>query len=163
MHNKNIISLICLIATVFVFGGCASGNSSGSAVNSENIQELVKIEVLSADDSRSLKTIEDESNLHEFAKKTTFNESDYKTSDDTVLLDYKPIYIFIAYKAPAAVGSTDLEKIYDLTTYENTNIVRLKIAPDVVKNKKIPGDLLTYNFKISDDAIQYLNSIAIKN
>lgn len=161
MHNKKVISLICMIVATFVFSGCASGHASESAVNSVKNQKIARIEVFSAADNNLLKTIDDKSILDKFAEKTTFFDSEYnyETSDDTVLAKYKPNYKFVVYKVSSVVGSTDLEKIYDLTTYTNTNIIKLQLSPDVVKNMEIPSDLLTYNFKISVDVVEYLNSL----
>lgn len=158
INSKKVMLLLCTILVVFVCIGCTSAINAKDANPASLLsgQKIAKIEVLSAADNHLLKTIDDTSILDEFAKKAIFSED--TSAFETSSADCKPSYIFVVYKKSAVAGSTDVEKIYSLTTYADTDTVRLQISPDVVKNMKIPADLLSFDYKLSDDVIKYLNS-----
>lgn len=156
MTKKSII--IITLFLILVLCGC----------NTEN-QKLKKVEVYSSNKTL-LNTIENKDSLATFNDNisltenwTDIDDDDYWNQQDELkgkLENNEAQYVFIMYQTSAAMNKSEtLEKVMELTAYENSNIIKVEVSPDTVKNVSIPSEYLTYYFETSDDTIEYLNSL----
>jgi len=157
--NKKLSIVIVLLSIVAVLGGCTSERTQAG-------QQLARIEVYSVEDNVLVHTIEDEERLLEFNEKTTCEEQwddDYMDQQEEIqkkVEEHKPQYVFISYKKPVAMKNDGtLEKISEITVYQDSNIIKEQVSPDAVKNFTVPSEYLTYFFESSDETIDYLLSL----
>lgn len=105
-----------------------------------------------------LTTIDENESLETFHESASF-AAQWDDMDDNYMeqqavlqkkLEYdEPEYLFLSYKKTAAViNDGTLEKELEITTYKNTNIVKVEIPPDTVKNLTIPSEYLTFIWKL---------------
>lgn len=154
--NKKIIFVITLLL-LCILGGCSKEN-----------QKLKKVEAFSSNNTL-LNTIEDKEELKTFNEnlslKDNFNEIDenYLNQQEELkktIENHEEQYIFITYQATVAKNSSEsLEKVMEIIVYEKSNIIKVEISPDTVKNISIPSEYLTFYFETSDEIIEYLNSL----
>ena len=163
MTRKVPVAIVLLI--VFsVFSGCSVGTHADS-----NEPQLARVEIYSASDQTLIGTIEDKKALATFNENTLFTEQLDNMDEDSInqqaeiqkeLEVHTEQYNFISYKAPVAVSSDGtLEKIYEITVYKDTNIIKFQVSPESIKNFSVPSELLTFYFKASDETLKYLNSL----
>lgn len=153
---KKLIFIISL-SLLFVLSGC----------NTQD-QKLKKVEVFSSNNTL-LNTIEDEEELATFNENLSLEEKwneideNYLNQQEELkkkLEDYEVQNVFITYQATAAKNSSEsLEKVMGITLYENSNIIKVEISPDTVKNGATPAEYLTFYFETTDKIIEYLNSL----
>jgi hypothetical protein len=151
------LTFIISLSLLFVLSGC----------NTQD-QKLKKVEVLSSNNTL-LNTIEDEEALATFndnlSLEDNWNEIDenYLNQQEELkkkLENHEAQYVFVTYQTAVAKNSNDtLEKVMGITVYENSNIIKVEISPDTVKNGSIPSEYLTFYFETTDKIIEYLNSL----
>lgn len=108
-----------------------------------------------------------------FGSSWTFLSGDFRTlggggnTENSTIKDldnYDPLYRIVAYKSPAAKYSDDtLEKSLTITTYEDTSKIKLQISPENIKGFAVPAEYLIFYSELSDENIEFLNSIANSN
>lgn len=154
--NKKITFVVSLLL-LFILGGC----------NTES-QKLKKVEVFSSNNTL-LNTIENKEELKTFNENLSLEEN-WNEIDENYLNQQEELkktienheeqYIFITYQAAVAKNSSEsLEKVMEIIVYEKSNIIKVEISPDTVKNISIPSEYLTFYFETSDEIIEYLNSL----
>lgn len=154
--TKKLIFIISL-SLLFVLCGCTTED-----------QKLKKVEVFSSDNTL-LNTIDDEESLATFNENLSLEENwneideNYLSQQEELkkkLEDHEAQYVFITYQADVSKNSSEsLEKVMGITVYENSNIIKVEISPDTVKNGLVPSEYLTFYFETSDKIIDYLNSL----
>lgn len=183
MLRKTGAFILCVVLATYLFCGCTMPNNAENGVNdwrdestdqdetaeilaaildgssSSGNPPIAKIDIFSAIDNQLIKTIEDRKVLDSFAENASEIENVFMDGEDPKLSDYTGDYIFAVYRVSAAVGSNDYVKLYDITTYKDTNILKMQISPEIIKNIKLPASLLTYSYEGADDVIQYLYSL----
>ncbi|WP_312649605.1 hypothetical protein [Aminipila sp.] len=167
--TKKLFVTIFLLLLFSIFSGCSPGDSSNSNTETAEDQRLARIEVYSANEQTLIDTIENKETLAAFSKSTSFTDQLEDIDDDYMeqqaeiqkkLEKYEPQYVFISYKTPAAINNDGaLEKILKITVYKDTNIIKVQISPDNVKNCSVPSEYLTFCFQASDKEIAYLYSL----
>ena len=168
--TKKLFVAISILLMFSVFCGCSIRNSADSSKKTLENQRLARIEVYSENGKNLIDTIEDKETLAAFNENNSFTEpwdgmdDDYMKQQADIqkkLEKYKPQYIFISYKTPAAINSDGaLEKVLEITVYKDTNIIKEQISPDNVKSFSVPIQYLTFYFEASDEVIAYLHSLA---
>ena len=131
---KNIILFILLgILTAIGLAGCGADRGN----RGKDLQGLSQIEVYSSD-GHLINTILDEEILSQFNDLNyTDIPSDTDEEMDTLeskIEDLNVICTIISYKTPvAAYNDGSLEKLMELTVYEDSNIIKEQIAPETIK------------------------------
>lgn len=66
----------------------------------------------------------------------------------------------VAYKFPVSqIGNKDLEENFTITLYENSNIIKMTVSSESVKNFSLPQEFLTFYYSTSNEELQFLNSL----
>lgn len=157
---KNIILLI-LMGILAAIGLAGCGEDRGD--RGKDLQGLSQIEVYSSD-GHLVNTILDEEILSQF------NDLDYTDiSSDTdaemnalesTIGDLKVICTIISYKTPVAANHDgSLEKLMELTVYEDSNIIKEQIAPETIKGGYVPEEFLTFYVTVSDEDKKFILSL----
>lgn len=157
---KSIILFILMgILTAIGLAGC--GIDRGD--RGKDLQGLSQIEVYSSD-GHLVNTILDEEILSQF------NDLDYTDiSSDTdgemdalesTMGDLNVLCTIISYKTPAAAyHDGSLEKLMELTVYEDSNIIKEQIAPETIKGGYVPEEFLTFYVTVSDEDKNFILSL----
>lgn len=168
---KKIIIILLMLLQFFILNGCSAENFADRSKNVSEDKRLACVEIYSANDKTSVTTIQDRESLSSFQENTLFTEEWDKSVNADDMIEQQPVlpkevetnepeYIFITYREPVAViNDGTLEKELEIVTYRNTNIIKVQISPDNVKNMPIPSDYLTFYLEISDEVIEYLRSL----
>ncbi len=167
--KKKVTIVIFLLMLLSVLSGCSTSASANGNKNTVNIERLACIEIYSVNNQTLLTTIDDKETLETFHENASFDEQ-WGDMDDNYLeqqaeiqkklKNYEPQYLFISYQTPAAIHNDGtLEKVLEITTFKDTNIVKVTISPDTVKNFSIPSEYLTFYFETSDEVMAYLRSL----
>jgi hypothetical protein len=163
MSKKNILVLSFLALVVILLGYNNLSKISGKETTSQKLQRLSRIEVYSAKDNVLINTFEDRDALLQFDKVCTDilsvsgNEEDVNTFPGNKL----PLYTIITYKKSAAIYSKkELEKSLTLTLYQDSNKIKLEVAPENVKAFSVPDEYLTFYADLSDENLKYLLALA---
>lgn len=168
---KKLFMILLMLLQLFLLNGCSAENFTDGSKNVSEDERLACVEIYSANDKTSVTTIEDSESLSSFQEKTLFTEEWDKSvnADDMIeqqailqkeVETNEPEYIFITYQKPVAIiNDGTLEKELEITTYRNTNIVKVQISPGNVKNMPISSDYLTFYLEISDEVLEYLRSL----
>lgn len=157
---KNIILFILMgILTVIGLAGCGADRDD----RGNDLQGLSQIEVYSGD-GHLVNTISDEEIL------SRFQDLDYTdiSSDTDAKMDalerergdLNVICTIISYKTPvAAYHDGSLEKLTELTVYEDSNIIKEQIAPETIKGGYVPEEFLTFYVTMSDEDKDFILSL----
>ena len=157
---KNIVLLILMgILAVIGLAGCGEDRDD----RGKDLQGLSQIEVYSSD-GHLINTILDEEILSQF------NDLDYTDiSSDTdaemealesKIGDLNVICTIISYKTPVAANHDgSLEKLMELTVYEDSNIIKEQIAPETIKGGYVPEEFLTFYVTVSDEDKNFILSL----
>ena len=161
---KNIILFILLgILTTIGLAGCGADRGN----RGKDLQGLSQIEVYSSD-GHLINTILDEEILSQFNDLNyTDIPSDTDEEMDTLeskIEDLNVICTIISYKTPvAAYNDGSLEKLMELTVYEDSNIIKEQIAPETIKGGYVPKEFLTFYVTVSDEDKNFILSLAELN
>ena len=75
--------------------------------------------------------------------------------------ELSPLYTIISYKTPAAIyGNETLEKLTEITVYDNSNIIKEQVEPENIKGVAISEEYLSFYFTISKEDKTFLLSLA---
>ena len=157
---KNIILFILLgILTTIGLAGCGADRGN----RGKDLQGLSQIEVYSSD-GHLINTILDEEILSQFNDLNyTDIPSDTDEEMDTLeskIEDLNVICTIISYKTPvAAYNDGSLEKLMELTVYEDSNIIKEQIAPETIKGGYVPKEFLTFYVTVSDEDKNFIMSL----
>lgn len=166
--NKRRIWLIALLILITIIIVCFIRTDVNGDNTTKKLQRLAQVEIYSAKEDKLIKTIEDKETLTTFNNNTIFTEQYFDMDDDNMnqeearqeVENYEPQYTFVTYKTPAALNNNgDLEKVLEITTFKDTNIIMMRVSPDSVKNIAVPSEYLTFYFEVSDEVTTYLNSL----
>lgn len=161
---KNIILFILLgILTTIGLAGCGADRGN----RGKDLQGLSQIEVYSSD-GHLINTILDEEILSQFNDLNyTDIPSDTDEEMDTLeskIEDLNVICTIISYKTPvAAYNDGSLEKLMELTVYEDSNIIKEQIAPETIKGGYVPEEFLVFYVTVSDEDKNFILSLAELN
>lgn len=157
---KNIILFILLgILTTIGLAGCGADRGN----RGKDLQGLSQIEVYSSD-GHLINTILDEEILSQFNDLNyTDIPSDTDKEMDTLeskIEDLNVICTIISYKTPvSAYNDGSLEKLMELTVYEDSNIIKEQIAPETIKGGYVPKEFLTFYVTVSDEDKNFILSL----
>lgn len=157
--KKVICFLLASILSAVALTGCGSGRDDDEG----NVQELAQIEIY-ADDGRLIDSISDEDILRRFGS-LSYTDIPVEDSEQdelaSVVENLTEVYTIVIYKAPVAViNNGALEKLMELTIYEDSNIVKEQIAPESIKMFKIPEEFLVFYSTVSDEEKDFMLSLA---
>ena len=115
-------------------------------------------------DGQLVNTILDEEILSQFNDLNyTDIPSDTDEEMDTLeskIEDLNVICTIISYKTPvAAYNDGSLEKLMELTVYEDSNIIKEQIAPETIKGGYVPKEFLTFYVTVSDEDKNFILSL----
>lgn len=158
---KNII-LFILMDILITIGlvGCGVDKSD----REKDLQGLSQIEIYSSDGDL-VNTILDEEILSRF---NDLNYTDIPADTDeemdaleSKIGDLNVICTIISYKTPvAAYHDGSLEKLMELTVYEDSNIIKEQITPETIKGGYVPKEFLTFYVTVSDEDKNFILSLA---
>ena len=97
-----------------------------------------------------------------------FNSLSYTDSEGDELAseagNLTELYTIISYKTPVAVyNDGTLEKLMELTVYEDSNIIKEQIAPESIKGAYVPEEFLVFYSMVSDEDKEFILSLAERN
>lgn len=157
---KNIILFILMDILITIgLAGCGADQSDGG----KDLQGLSQIEIYSGD-GHLVNTILDEEILSRFLDlnyadipSDTNEEMDARESE---IGDLNVICTIISYKTPvAAYNDGSLEKLMELTVYEDSNIIKEQIAPETIRGGYVPKEILTFYVTVSDKDKNFILSL----
>lgn len=157
--KKVICFLLAGILSAVALTGCGAGRDDDEG----NVQELAQIEIY-ADDGRLIDSILDEDILRRFGS-LSYTDIPVEDSEQDELASavgkLTEVYTIVIYKAPVAVyNDGTLEKLMELTIYEESNIVKEQFAPESIKMYKLPEKFLTFYSTVSDEEKDFMLSLA---
>ncbi len=159
--KKRAVSFVSWILVIFICMGCAA--SEDKKYTQEELDGLVKIEIYSAESEELLKTVEDEETLYQY-NQLAFYDSDVETLQEELkekVQDAKEAYFFISYKSPSAViNNGELEQVMTLTLYQESNVVKMTVSPESIKNISLPEELLTFYYEVSEEEREFYMKLA---
>lgn len=158
--KKLICFLLAGILSAIALAGCSMGGGNAG----EDLQRLSQIEVYSSDGSL-LNTVLDQDILNKFnSLNGTDVPSETDSEEDKLVNEIESLavlYTIIPYKMPAAVHNDGtLEKLMEMTVYEDSNIIKEQIAPENIKGTYIPEEYLTFYVAVSDKDKKFILSLA---
>ena len=66
----------------------------------------------------------------------------------------------MAYKSPVAVyNDGELEKLYTITVYKDTNIIKMEVSEETIKSFPVPSEYLTFYEDVTDEEMEFLMSL----
>lgn len=162
MKNIILFILMGILITVGLAGCSADRGDRG-----KDLQGLSQIEVYSSD-GHLVNTILDEEILSQF---NDLNYTDIPSDTDeemdaleSKIEDLNVICTIISYKTPvAAYNDGSLEKLMELTVYEDSNIIKEQIAPETIKGGYVPEEFLVFYVTVSDEDKNFILSLAELN
>lgn len=159
MKSKLHIWILCFILALLLAGCSADKNSAG-----KDLQRLSLIEVYSSD-GKLINSIEDVDTLYQFENLDYIDIPEDTASEQTelenMIVELSPLYTIISYKTPAAIyGSETLEKLTEITVYDNSNIIKEQVDPENIKGVSIPEEYLSFYFTVSEEDKTFLLSLA---
>ncbi|WP_283607595.1 hypothetical protein [Faecalispora anaeroviscerum] len=166
--KKRFVPIALFTLMLFVFSGCAffspftmfTPDQEESAKSVEETQELAKVEVYTAKDDRLMKTIDDSEFLSKLSEENEEAEDQEKIVQSTTE-NRVPLYKFVAYKTPAALSNNQkYEKIFTITIFENSNLIRTEVASEAIKSFPVPSEYLTFYEEVSNEKIDFFLSLA---
>lgn len=149
--------IIVMFLAFMCFGGC------GNRQEEEGFQSLSRLEIYEADGETLINTVEDKEKLIQFQKAGWQQEADGAEAAGTAgpPEGKEPFYSIAVYKPPAALlNNRKPEKIYTVTLYRDTNVIRMAAEPDSIKNISVPEEWLTFYYEISQEDMDFLLSLA---
>ncbi len=160
--KKVMCFLLASILSAVALTGCGAGRDD----EDENVQELAQIEIY-ADDGRLIDTISDEDILRRFSS-LSYADIPVEDSEQDELAsavgNLTEVYTIVIYKASVAVyNDGTLEKLMELTIYEDSNIVKEQIASESIKMYKFPEEFLTFYSTVSAEEKHFILSLAESN
>ena len=158
---KNIILFILMDILVTIgLAGCGADQSD----RGKDLQGLSQIEIYSSD-GHLVNTVLDEEILSQF---NDINYTDLPSDTDeemdaleSKIGDLNVICTIISYKTPvAAWHDGSLEKLMELTVYEDSNIIKEQIAPETIRGGYVAEEFLTFYTTVSDEDKNFILSLA---
>lgn len=158
--KKTTAFLLAGALFVMLLTGCGASPDN----TEEDSQQLAQIEVYEGD-GNLITTVTDQDALQRFGVLDGedilyggFSKQSELEKETGTLTE---LYRIIAYKEPAAaVNDGSLEKLTELTVYEDSNIIRQQIAQEAVKAVSVPERFLTFYMSVSDADRDFLISLA---
>ena len=157
---KNIILFILMDILVTIgLAGCGADQSD----RGKDLQGLSQIEIYSSD-GHLVNTVLDEEILSQF---NDINYTDLPSDTDeemdaleSKIGDLNVICTIISYKTPvAAWHDGSLEKLMELTVYEDSNIIKEQFAQETIKGGYVPKEFLTFYVTVSDEDNNFILSL----
>ncbi len=157
---KKAMCLLLSALFVMVMAGCGANRGNPD----HGLQQLAKLEVYSGNGDL-INTIADKNTLKQFS---SFNDTNGPSDSDLEQRELenkigssRVLYTIISYKEPVAmIHDGELEKLVEMTVYEDSNIIREQVAPENVKVAHIPEEYLTFYMTISDEEKDFILSLA---
>ncbi len=145
----------------YVLSGC--GTHRDKEYTKEDLGNIAKIEVYSAENDELIKTIDDEESIYQYNKCISFDDSDIEEHQEELkesAEDAKEEYYFVSYKYSAAkFGGEETEKNTTVTIYENSNTVKMTAAEESVKGAFVPQEFLEFYYEVSDEDMEFYCSL----
>lgn len=173
MNKKSYVVIgILLVLGLFLCAGCSAQSAQQEEkYTAEDLDNLAEIRIYSAEDNALIKTINDEDQLYQYNQCLDFDETDIEERQDELkqeLEGAKEQYALISYKYPAArFGDKDPEENITITLYEDTNIVKMTVSKESIKNLSLPEEFLTFYeefltfyYELSDEEIGFYRALA---
>ncbi len=162
MNKRNYIKIcMLLVLGLCVFTGCSPGQNKTYTM--EDLDNIAKIEIYSAKNDELIKTINDENQIYQYNHCVFSDDSDTEEYQEDLKKSIEGAdeqYYFISYKYSAAHFSRQkTEKNSTITLYENSNIVKMTVSEESVKNISLPEEFLTFYYEISDEDMEFYHSL----
>ncbi len=162
MNKRNYIKIcMLLVLGLCIFTGCSPRQDKTYTM--EELDNIAKIEIYSAKNDKLIKTINDENQIYQYNHCVFSDDSDTEEYQEDLKKSIEGAdeqYYFISYKYSAAHFSRQkTEKNSTITLYENSNIVKMTVSEESVKNISLPEEFLTFYYEISDEDMEFYHSL----
>ncbi len=157
--KKTICLLLSFTALFMILIGCSASQNN----EDNNSQQLAQLEVYSSD-GNLINTIVNKDTLEQFNKLNyTYIPSDLDSEQSELenkIDNLNKLYTIISYKEPVAIiNNGSLEKLVEITIYEDSNIIKEQVAAENVKVAPISEKYLTFYMTISDEDKNFILSL----
>lgn len=147
-----------------LFTGCTPAADQG--YTREELNNLARLELYEAENGTLLQTIEDEDTLYRYCKaqEGMASENAYVAKEEDNLKEPPDAagasYYLAVYQYPASkFGDKDPQKIYTLTLYQDTDIVKIVVEDEAIKNISLPEELLTFYYEMPEEESMFYESL----
>lgn len=163
------VSIAAGMALFFCIGCGASGDGEDTK---EELNNLAKVEIYSAESGELIKTVEEEELLCEYNKHPAFDEFDEENFDgeaweeeqderEESVREQKEKYYFISYRYPVAkLNDGEPMENMTITLYEDSDIIKIEISQENVKGISVPQEFLTFYEEITEEDREFYDSLA---
>ena len=150
-----------LLAAVMVALGCAACGAGGES-EEISLEKAVRIEKWLALDESLLCTVEGEEELEKVESRLLADHAieDMKTLPEGLT----PLYCYVVFQEPTVLLSQEegeerpLEELLRITLYEDSDLMTMEIAPGVMEDLPLVGDLLTFTWSAPREDVEYLKA-----
>ena len=136
---------------------------AGCSARQDDLEHPAQIEIYSAENNELIRVIDDEETLYQY-NQCAYDDSDsgqHQEELEQSLEGIKEEYNLISYKYPVShFNGHELEKNITITTYENSNIIKMTVDEDSVKGASIPEEFLIFYYEVSDKDMEFYRSLA---
>lgn len=156
--RRIIFTLGVLLAALWL-GGCEKPDGE-----KQEMPGIARLEIYGADGTTLTGVVEDKEKLLRFEEGGWGQEEGISPDVDQTGQDLEgkePLFTITALKAPAAlIGSMEIERMFSITVYEDTDVVKMTVLPGSIKNMSLPEELLTFYFRVPDEDMEFFLSLA---
>lgn len=165
VHFRNravSLGIVCALAGALVTG-CTPAADQG--YTREELNNLARLELYEAESGTLLMTIEDEETLYQYCRTAGMASEDaYAAESEKDLQEAAEhagaSYCLEVYQYPAAkFGDRDPKKFSTTTLYQNTDIAKIVVADEAIKNISLPEELLTFYYEMPEEERMFYESL----
>lgn len=165
VHFRNravCVGIVCALAGALLTG-CAPMADEG--YTREELNNLARLELYEAESGTLLMTIEDADTLYQYCSTAGMASEDaYAAESEKDLQEAAEhagaSYCLEVYQYPAAkFGDRDPKKISTTTLYQGTNIAKIVVEDEAIKNISLPEELLTFYYEMPEEESMFYESL----
>lgn len=148
-----------ILGIIACLGGCRNFEEE-----EKETLHTARLEVYEADGTTLINTVEDEEAVARFEAGGWGQEDGISSDVDPAGKDLEgrePLFTIAAMKEPAAlINNGKMEKTFTITVYEGTDVVKMMVMPQIVKNIGLSEELLTFYFEVPEEDMEFFLSLA---
>lgn len=167
---KKIILGIMIISVLFC--GCGKEERRLREENEKDEREytaegsgnLARLEIYSGEDEELLKVIDQKELLDQYDRCLAYEGQDLDEDQKELkekAEEKEELFSIVSYKYPAAlINDGTLEKNTTVTFYENSNILKVEVSEESIKNMYVSPDLLTFYCEAPEEDMEFYRSLS---
>lgn len=166
---KRIILGFMIISVLFC--GCGKEEPRLTGENEREEREyaaegsgnLARLEIHSGEDDELLKVIDQKELLDRYDQYLVYDGQDLEEDQKKLknkVEEMEEMFSIVSYKYPAAlINDGTLEKNTTVTVYENSNILKIEVSGESIKNMYVSSDLLTFYCEAPEEDMEFYRSL----